>query len=59
VGERVTVLVEETNGQAEGRSERYFPVRLSAGARRYEAGELVEAEVVRNTKNGVLGRVPE
>jgi len=59
VGERVTVLLEETNGQIEGRSERYFPVRLSVGARRYEAGELVEAEVIRNTKNGVLGRVLE
>ena len=51
--------VEETDGQVEGRSERYFPVRLSVGARRYEAGELVEVKVVRNTKNGVLGRVPE
>jgi len=59
VRERVTILVEETNRQAEGRSERYFPVRLSGDERRYEAGELIEAEVIRNTKNGVLGRVPE
>ena len=59
VGERVTVLLEETDGQAKGKSERYFPVRLSGGERRYEAGELVEVEIIRNTKNGVLGRIPE
>jgi threonylcarbamoyladenosine tRNA methylthiotransferase MtaB len=59
VGERVTILLEETNGQAQGRSERYFPVRLSGEESRYETGELVEAEIIRNTKNGVLGRVPE
>ena len=59
VGERVTVLVEETDGQVEGRSERYFPVRLSGDERRYGAGELAEVEIIRNTKNGVLGRVPE
>ena len=59
VGQRVTVLLEESDERFEGRSERYFPVWLSGGAQRYEAGEMVEAKVVKNTKNGVLGRVLE
>ena len=53
IGETATILVE--NGS--GRSERYFMVYLENADNRLKKGDLVRTKLVKNSENGVIGRV--
>jgi len=57
VGERAAVLVEKSDGgQAWGRSERYFMVRIEKAGPSCGKNELVNVELVENTEDGLVGR---
>ena len=55
IGETATILTENSNGQAGGRSERYFMVWLDKTDRNHEKNELLKVKLVKNNENGVLG----
>ncbi len=68
VGETAEILIENSDGQAFGRSERYFMVYLEKAARqgegpclstakKVERNELVRAKLLENSKNGLIGEV--
>jgi threonylcarbamoyladenosine tRNA methylthiotransferase MtaB len=57
VGETAAILVENSNGECKGRSERYFMVFLEKTRRNLQKGEIVRAKLVENRENGVIGQV--
>jgi len=56
LGEEATILLE--NG-GKGRSERYFTVHLENSGKKPQKGELVRVRLVKNNKNGVIGKICE
>lgn len=57
IGETAEVLVENSNGQPRGRSERYFMVYLKGTTERPVKSELLRVKLVENNENGVIGQV--
>jgi threonylcarbamoyladenosine tRNA methylthiotransferase MtaB len=58
VGDRAQVLVEQGDSNGwEGRSERYFKVHIENGDGKVQRNDLVSAQVIENTEDGVIGRV--
>ena len=57
VGERDTVLLENSDGRPCGRSERYFMVYLEKTGGNLQKGELVKVRLVENSENGAIGQV--
>jgi len=57
VGETVEILVEDSDGQCKGRSERYFMVHLENMGKKPQKGELVRAKLIKNSANGLIGQV--
>lgn len=57
VGESAEILIENNDGQACGRSERYFMVYLAKSAKKPARNELVRAKLLENSKNGVIGQI--
>jgi threonylcarbamoyladenosine tRNA methylthiotransferase MtaB len=55
VGETAEIIVESSNGQPCGRSERYLMVYLKNGGWEPHKNELVRAKLTQNTANGMLG----
>jgi threonylcarbamoyladenosine tRNA methylthiotransferase MtaB len=56
VGETAEILVENNNGRVCGRSERYFMVYLEKTAKKPQRNEIVQAKLLENSENGVIGR---
>ncbi|MHC4659153.1 MAG: MiaB/RimO family radical SAM methylthiotransferase [Planctomycetota bacterium] len=56
VGETAQTLVENSNGQLCGRSERYFMVHLEKTGPKPERNELVKAKLVESGENGLTGQ---
>ncbi|MFZ0034665.1 MAG: tRNA (N(6)-L-threonylcarbamoyladenosine(37)-C(2))-methylthiotransferase MtaB [Sedimentisphaerales bacterium] len=69
VGEEAEILVENSDGQCKGRSERYFMVYLENSPRspygeagsnkKPQKGEIVKVKLVKNGVNGVIGQICE
>jgi tRNA A37 methylthiotransferase MiaB len=57
VGETAEILVENSDGQCKGRSERYFMVYLEKTKEDLQKGELVRVKLVKNSANGLIGQV--
>ena len=57
VGETATILLESSEGQPQGRSERYFMVHVEKTTEKLMKNDLVAAKLLQNSKNGVIGRV--
>ena len=57
VGEAAEILVENSDGQCKGRSERYFMVYLDKTGENPQKGELVRVKLVKNSVNGLIGQV--
>lgn len=57
VGEAAEILVENSDGQCKGRSERYFMVELEKTREKPQKGELVRVKLVKNSANGLIGQV--
>jgi threonylcarbamoyladenosine tRNA methylthiotransferase MtaB len=57
IGQTASVLLENTNGEIFGRSERYFMVYLKETQKKLEKNQLVRVELVKNAENGVIGKV--
>jgi threonylcarbamoyladenosine tRNA methylthiotransferase MtaB len=55
IGGTATILTENSNGQAGGRSEMYFMVWLDKTDRNHENNELLKVKLVKNNENEVLG----
>jgi threonylcarbamoyladenosine tRNA methylthiotransferase MtaB len=56
IGETAVILVENSNGQARGRSERYFMVYLEKTGKKLKRNELARVKLVENSENGVIGQ---
>ncbi|GAG30262.1 unnamed protein product, partial [marine sediment metagenome] len=56
IGETAVILVENSNGQARGRSERYFMVYLEKTQNMLKRNELARVKLVENSENGVIGQ---
>ncbi|MHC4461646.1 MAG: tRNA (N(6)-L-threonylcarbamoyladenosine(37)-C(2))-methylthiotransferase MtaB [Planctomycetota bacterium] len=56
IGETAAILVENSNGQTCGRSERYFMVYLEKTGKKLKRNELVRVKLVENNENGVIGQ---
>ena len=56
VGEIATILVENSDGQVYGRSERYFMVYIEKAGGNFKKNELVRVKLVKNGENGVIGQ---
>ena len=59
VGERDTILTENSNGEICGRSERYFIVKLEKLRKNPQRNELVKVKLVENTEDGMTGEIVE
>jgi len=57
IGENAAILLENPNGMAGGRSERYFMVRLEKNGQKLERNQLVTATLIRATTKGAIGRL--
>ncbi len=57
VGETAEILVENSDGQCKGRSERYFMVYLENSGKKPQKGELVRVRLIKNSENGLIGQV--
>jgi threonylcarbamoyladenosine tRNA methylthiotransferase MtaB len=57
VGETSEILMENSDGQCKGRSERYFMVYLEKTGKSPQKGELVRVRLIKNSKNGVIGQI--
>ena len=55
VGKMATVLLESSNGQPSGRSERYFMVYLEKTGAKFKKNELVGVKLTKNNENGAVG----
>ena len=56
IGETAAILVENTNGQACGRSERYFMVYLEKTQNMLKRNEIMRVKLFENNENGVIGQ---
>jgi len=56
VGETAAILVENSNGGAWGRSERYFMVYLQKSGLICKKNELVRVKLTENSKDGIAGQ---
>ena len=56
VGKRDTILLENRDGMACGRSERYFMVCFENGFN-LQKGELVKVKLVKNREDGMIGQI--
>jgi len=56
VGEIAIILVENSDGQVCGRSERYFMVYIEKAGGNFKKNELVRVKLVKNGENGVIGQ---
>ena len=57
VSETAEILVENSDGQPCGRSERYFMVQLEKTGKKLRKNELVSAKLIKNSEDGVIGEV--
>jgi threonylcarbamoyladenosine tRNA methylthiotransferase MtaB len=55
LGQTAAILIENHNGQIYGRSERYFKVYLKKSETRQERNRVVEAKLIENQENGMVG----
>ena len=55
IGETATVLMENSNQQPRGRSERYFMVYLEESGKKLTKNELVTVKLIKNAENGLIG----
>ena len=56
IGETAAILVENSNEQARGRSERYFMVYLGKTQNMLKRNEIMRVKLVENSENGVIGQ---
>jgi len=56
IGEKDEILLENSNGECKGRSERYFMVQLEKTKGNLQKGELVRVKLIENGENGVIGQ---
>jgi threonylcarbamoyladenosine tRNA methylthiotransferase MtaB len=56
IGETAVILVENSNEQTRGRSERYFMVYLEKTQNIPKRNELVRVKLAENSENGVIGQ---
>jgi len=56
IGETAVILVEKSNGQARGRSERYFMVYLEKTDKKLKRNEIMRVKLAENSENGVIGQ---
>jgi threonylcarbamoyladenosine tRNA methylthiotransferase MtaB len=56
IGETAEILLENSDRQCKGRSERYFMVFLEKTERNLQKGELVRVKLVKNSTNGLIGQ---
>jgi len=57
VGETAEVLLENSSGRFQGRTERYFYVYLDKSAYRLKANDLIRVKLLKNSEDGVLGEL--
>jgi len=57
IGETAEVLVENSNGQPRGRSERYFMVYLKKAEKRPVKNELLKVHLIENNEDGAVGQI--
>jgi len=55
IGETVTVLTENADGQVYGRSERYFPVYIKNAEKPVGKNELIKVKLIENTQSAAIG----
>ena len=56
LGETATILMESSNGQPCGRSERYFMVYLEQSGKKPEKKELLKVKLLENTESGITAK---
>jgi threonylcarbamoyladenosine tRNA methylthiotransferase MtaB len=59
VGEMAEILLENSDGQCKGRSERYFMVYLENSSKKPQKGDLVKVRLVKNSESGIIGQICE
>ena len=57
VGEKAVVLLEDSNREYKGRSERYFTVQLEKTEEKLEKNQLITVKLTKNNTNGMTGRI--
>jgi len=57
LGETAEILIENSDGHAFGRSERYFMVYLEKTEKRPEKNKLVRVKLIENSKDGMIGKI--
>ena len=57
LGETATVLTENSNHKPCGRSERYFMVYLDKTDKGPEKNQLIKVKLLKNTENGLIGKI--
>lgn len=55
IGETARILIENNNGQLNGRSERYFRVHLVKTEKKTKKNSIVRAKIIENRENGMTG----
>jgi threonylcarbamoyladenosine tRNA methylthiotransferase MtaB len=55
INETATILIENTDGEVCGRSERYFMVHVKKSDKSFKKNELVGVKLIENSKNGMIG----
>ena len=57
VGEKAVVLLEDSNREYKGRSERYFTVQLEKTEVNFKKNQLVKVKLTKNNAKGMTGRI--
>ena len=57
IGQKATVLLENTTPQPSGRSERYFMVYLEKTTKKLQKADLLRVKLNKNTENAAIGRI--
>lgn len=57
VGQKVKVLLENSGGKTNGRTERYFMVELDDPKQKFKKNTIIEAEISKNKKDRTIGEV--
>ena len=57
LGETARILIENSNGQFSGRSERYFTVYLNKTEKKHKTNIIAEVKLIKNRENGMTGAI--
>jgi len=57
VGEQATVLLEDSDREYKGRSERYFMVQLEKTEENFKKNQLIRVKLTKNNAKGTTGRI--